>query len=123
MGFLVANGVVALLALVGVFIGLPNRWLWVDVPTVLLAALWLATAPAYVLPRARRLRALARVSAWLTLGVGITAVFALGLTAGFLTGVSGEVAHGGVIAFSLVLVTVFTYLIAYPMTQLWWLAR
>ncbi len=123
MGFLVTNAVIAVLALTGVFVGLPSRWLWIDAPTVVLAGLLCLSAPAYILPEAHRLRRVARFTAWLTLLLGLLAVLALGLGAGFLAGVSGELAHGGVIAFLLLTATVVAYLVCYPVLQLWWLSR
>jgi hypothetical protein len=121
-GFAAANSIVALAIGLGVFGGLPARWLWVDVPSVLLIVLLLGSSGALVAraPIATRLAKIAGIS---LLALGLMAIFALTLSIGFLRGVYGPLGSDGVVFFSLAIVFGLPYLVVYPVVLLVWTRR
>jgi hypothetical protein len=114
------NLVAALVTVVGVFQGLPARWLPVDVPAGLIALL-LAVAGGGLLSRAPWGDRVARVASMVTLGAGLLLVALLVVTASYLNGIYGPVGHGGALILILVAALALPYLVAFPASQLLWL--
>jgi hypothetical protein len=121
-GFAIANGVLAVLVVVGVFAGLPTRWAPVDVPALLIVLLLLASAYALLRPQPWSLRVV-RWAAGVVLALGLLCVFGLTLAIAFLSGVLGAVGSGGVTLFVMVVALVLPYLVIYPALQLVWAAQ
>jgi hypothetical protein len=117
----VADALSALVIAVGVFGGLPSRWLPIDGPAAILAGMEVVSA-AGLLSGAGWGRALGRATAALALGVGLAVCTALALTAGWLRGVYGPVGAGGAVILGLVAALVLPYLVALPAVQVVWLA-
>ncbi len=125
LGFGVANLVSSALIVLGVFRGLPARYLVVDVPAALLALL-MAVAAVGLLggPRfARWALPLARVASFAALALGLVTISALAASVAFLSGVQGALGSGGAVLFVLVIALLVPYLVALPSAQLLWLRR
>lgn len=120
--FSIVNTVIAALLGVGVFAGLPDRWFWVDGPTVLVIGVLLASSVALV-HRRQWSFGVVRAAAVLVLLVGLGFLGGLTLALGFLSGLIGEVGRAGVIVFALVVALVVPYLVIYPSVLLVWCAR
>ena len=118
--FGVADLVAALVVLLGIFAGLPARWLPIDLAGGLLGGLFLASGVA-LLANHRAAPILARASAFAALGVGMLLVLALGVAASWLAGVYGPVGRGGALLLVLVAALVVPYLLLLPAAQLLWL--
>lgn len=121
-GFAAANLLVALALGLGVFGGLPARWLWLDAPSVVLVVLLVGSSAALFLRWAFAPK-LAKVTAFALLGLGSIVIFALTLSIAFLRGVYGTLGADGVLLFSLAILFVLPYLVAYPLGLLWWIRR
>jgi hypothetical protein len=104
----------------GVFFGLPDRWMVVDVPAAALMLLQLSAGGALLAgaPWAARLASAASLAA-LVGGLGLVTVLAL--TASWLSGVYGPVGRGGGIILALVALLALPYLVVLPAVQLFWL--
>lgn len=125
LGFGVSNLVSSALIVLGVFRGLPARYLVVDVPAAGLALL-LAAAGVGLLggPRfARWARPLARIASFAALAIGLATITALAVSVAFLSGVQGALGSGGAVLFVLIIALLVPYLVALPSAQLLWLRR
>jgi hypothetical protein len=120
IGFGVGNVVAALVVAIGVFQGLPARWLPVDLAAAAVAAL-LAAAGVGLVMRAAWAPRLARAAALVVLAVGLVFVAALALTASYLSGIYGPVGKGGALILVLVAALALPYLVVLPAAQLVWL--
>jgi hypothetical protein len=110
----------ACVVLLGVFAGLPARWLPIDLAAGLLGALFLASGVALIANH-RAGPVLARAAAFAALGVGMVLVLGLGVSASWLAGVYGPVGRGGALLLVLVAALVVPYLLLLPAAQLLWL--
>jgi hypothetical protein len=122
MGFGALNLVSAMLLGVGVFLGLPDRYLPVDAGAVLLILL-LSIAGVGLLAGARWSQQVATVAASATLGLGLLLIALLSISASYLAGIYGPVGRGGAVIFVLVIALAVPYLVVLPAAQLVWLAR
>lgn len=118
--FGVADVVASFVVLLGVFAGLPSRWLPIDLAGGVLGALFLASGVA-LLANHRLAPALARIAALAALAVGMLLVLALGVSASWLAGVYGPVGRGGALLLVLVAALVVPYLLLLPAAQLLWM--
>jgi hypothetical protein len=118
--FGIADLLTAALVTVGVFVGLPARWAPVDMTACVLVALKLASGGSLVL-QSRWAPRVATMGAALALGVGLTLVTALAVTASWLSGVYGPVGRGGAVLWVLVAALALPYLVVLPAVQLLWL--
>ncbi len=112
----------ALVALGGVFLGLPARWAPVDVTAVIVA---IACAASGALMAANKGPAV-RVARAVNLGVlalGLVLVIVLAATAGYLSGNYGPVGKGGAGVLVVVALLAVPYLIALPGAQLLYLGK
>jgi hypothetical protein len=119
-GFGLADLASAALIFVGVFQGLPSRWLPVDGAAVIVIALF-AGAGFGLLGNAAWAPKIAWIAAAVSLVLGILLVATLALTASFLSGVYGPVGRGGALILGLVAALALPYLIVLPAAQLTWL--
>ena len=101
---------------------MPARWLWVDVPSVLLIVLLLGSSGALVARAAISMR-LAKIAGIALLALGMIAIFALTLSIAFLRGVYGALGSDGVVFFSLAILFGLPYLVVYPVVLLVWARR
>ena len=115
-----ADLVAAFVVLLGVFAGLPSRWLPIDLAGGVLGALFLASGVA-LLANHGKAPLLARVAAFAALAVGMVLVLALGVSASWLAGVYGPVGRGGALLLVLVAALVVPYLLLLPAAQLLWI--
>ncbi len=125
LAFGVANLASAALLVLGVFRGLPARYLLVDVPAAVLALL-LAAAGVGLLGGvrfARWARPLSRIASFAALALGLSTIAALAASVAFLSGVQGALGSGGAVLFVLVIALLVPYLVALPAAQLLWLRR
>ncbi len=125
LGFGVSNLVSSALIVLGVFRGLPARYLVVDVPAAGLALL-LAAAGVGLLGGSRFTRwarPLARIASFAALAVGLATITALAVSVAFLSGVQGALGSGGAVLFVLIIALLVPYLVALPSAQLLWLRR
>ncbi len=106
----------------GVFRGLPVRYLPVDAAAAALA-LALAVGGLGLLGKTRWRERVARLVAWLALGVGLALTAALTLTASHIAGLYGPVGAGGALIFALVGLLTAPYLIVGPAVVVHWLSR
>jgi hypothetical protein len=114
------NLATAVLIYVGVFQGLPSRYLPVDAAAVVLALLF-ALAGSGLLGEASWGPAVAWIASLVSLTSGLLLVATLALTATFLSGVYGPVGRGGALILGLVAALALPYLVALPVTQMAWL--
>jgi hypothetical protein len=112
----------AALLTMGVFIGLPARWVPVDVATALLVALETASGVA-LLCNASWAPSLALGVAALALSLGLGLVTVLAVTASWLAGIYGPIGRGGAALYVLVAALAIPYLVALPAFQLAWARR
>ena len=117
-------GVVDLLAAavtaIGVFGGLPARWWPVDSCAAIVVAL-LGAAGVGLLARAAWGPLVARIASLVTLAMGLVLIGILAITASYLSGIYGPVGRGGAIILILVAALALPYLVALPLSQLFWL--
>lgn len=114
------QGVLALLILAGVWLALPARWAWVDVPGTALG-LACALAAAGLLARAPWAVRVARAVLWAQLIAGSLLVCLLGASMAQLAGAYGPVGAGGALLFGVIAALVLPYLVVFPALQLRWL--
>lgn len=109
----VQQALLALLVLGGVWLGLPARWAWVDVPG---SALGLACAVAAcgLFARAPWALRLARAVLWAELIAGSVLVTLLGASIAQLAGSYGPVGSGGALLFGVIAALVLPYLVVFP---------
>jgi hypothetical protein len=107
----------SLLLLGGVWLALPARWLWIDVPTTLLALAAGAIAVALLLRAPWAVRC-ARVLLWAELAFGTLIVTLLALSIAQLAGSYGPVGAGGAALMGTIALLVLPYLVALPALQL-----
>ncbi|MET0389220.1 MAG: hypothetical protein ABW321_24825 [Polyangiales bacterium] len=121
---LIAAGqlVLALLVSGGVFIGLPARWAWVDVPAVLIALAASVSAFGLLRRAAWGLRVATWVL-WAELVLGSLTVTLLAVAAAQLAGSYGPVGGGGAVLLVTIALLVTPYFLVFPALQLAWLRR
>ena len=107
----------ALLLLGGIWIALPARWAWVDVPGTLLALAALASGAA-LLRGASWALALTRAVLWTELVIGTLTASLLAIAAAQLAGSYGPVGAGGALLLVIIAVLVLPYLVVFPALQL-----
>ena len=107
----------SLLLLGGVWLALPARWPWIDLPTTLLALAAGAIAVALLLAAPWALRA-ARLLLWAELVFGTLIVSLLALSIGQLAGSYGPVGAGGAVLMGTIGLLIVPYLVALPALQL-----
>jgi hypothetical protein len=114
----IMHGLVGLMTLIGVWAGLPTRWLWVDLPATLLGLANVASAIALVagLAWARRR---ARTVTQLGLGLGCVTVTLLAWSASHLAGQYGPVGAGGALLLSAIAALIVPYFVGLPLLQAW----
>src|SRR5262245_49687816 len=96
-----ANLVVALAFGLGVFLALPARWPWVDVPIGILVLVLLGSSVGLLSRWPFRFR-LARIAAFVMLAIGLSGIFAIASAISFLRGVFGAIGSDGALMFVLV---------------------
>ena len=109
----VSQLLLAVLLLVGVWIGLPARWLWIDLPLSALALACLAVGAGMLAGRAWAQRAV-RILLWGELGLGTLLVSLLGLSIGQLAGSYGPVGAGGAVLMGTIALLIVPYLVLLP---------
>jgi hypothetical protein len=114
--------IVALLLLIGIWVGLPARDAWVDAAGTLLAALYLASACGLFLDTAWG-RKLALFVCWSGLIAGCCTVTALAMSVAHLVGQYGPVGAGGALLMGTIAALVLPYLVFLPALQLAWLRQ
>jgi hypothetical protein len=112
--------VASLVVVLGVFVGLPARWWVVDVPSAVVAALFVAAGVGLFTRKGWGVT-LARVASLVALVLGLLLVATLAVTASYLSGIYGPVGRGGAIILALVAALAVPYLVALPAAQLLWL--
>jgi hypothetical protein len=122
LAFGAANVASAAVVALGVFRGLPERYLPVDLPAAIVVVL-LGASGAGLAFRTRWGVAVGKVAAGVTLALGLVLVAALAMSASYLAGVYGPVGEGGAVLFTLVLALAVPYLVALPALELFWLRR
>jgi hypothetical protein len=118
--FGLAHLITAAVVVLGVFAGLPSRWIPVDLATSVLTMVQLASAYG-LLARTRWAATVSRVAAMLGLLVGLSLVTALAVTATWLSSIYGPVGRGGAIVMALVAALALPYLVVLPVLELVWL--
>jgi len=103
----------AVLLVAGVWIGLPSRWLWVDLPLSALALACLVIGGGMLAAKTWALRAV-RVLLWVELTVGTLIVSLLGLSIGQLAGSYGPVGSGGAVLMATIALLIVPYLVILP---------
>jgi hypothetical protein len=103
----------AVLILGGVWLGLPARWLWIDLP---LSALALACAVAFggLLKGTAWAARFTRALLWVELGCGTLIVTLLCLSIAQLAGSYGPVGAGGAVLMGTIALLILPYLVAVP---------
>jgi hypothetical protein len=115
-----ANALIGTLLLAGIWIGLPARWLVVDVIGTCLAVAALASS-AGLASHKPWAGWLARYIAWTELVVGTLVVTLLAISASQLVGSYGPVGAGGAVLLGTIALLVVPYLVVLPLMQLVWL--
>lgn len=117
-----AQAVVGSLIACGIWLGLPARWLPVDLVGTLIALAAWSCVPA-VLVRSAPAAALRWVRAviWAELAAGSLAVSLLAASMAQLAGSYGPVGSGGALLMGTIAALVVPYLVALPVLQLRWL--
>ena len=112
--------VAAMVVAIGVFAGLPSRWWPIDTSAIVVIAL-LGAAGAGLLARAKWGARVARIASIVVLVLGLVLIATLAVTASYLSGIYGPVGRGGAIILILVAALALPYLVALPVSQLYWL--
>ena len=120
IGFGVANVAVAAFVLAGVFRLLPTRWWVVDAGAAIVATL-LGTSGVALLRAWSAAERITRVAAATVLVIGLALVTAIVATAGWISGVYGQVGTSGAIIFGLVGALVVPYVVVLPVAELAWI--
>jgi len=109
----VSQLLLAVLILLGVWVGLPARWLWIDLPLSALALACLAISVAMFAGKAWAPRAV-RVLLWSELAVGTLLVSLLVLSIAQLAGSYGPVGSGGAVLMGTIAALIVPYLVVLP---------
>lgn len=120
IGFGAANLAVAIFVTVSVFRFLPTRWWVVDIAAAIVAAL-LASSGVALLAKASIAERLTRWAAGVVLVIGLVLFTAIVVTAGWISGVYGQVGASGAIIFGLVSALVLPYVVVLPAVELAWI--
>jgi hypothetical protein len=120
IGFGIANLAVATFVVGGVFRFLPTRWWVVDVGAVVVGLLFGSSGLA-LLAKAPIAEPLTRYASALVLAIGLTLFTAIVTTAGWISGVYGQVGASGAIIFGLVAALVLPYVVVLPAVELAWI--
>jgi hypothetical protein len=120
--FGVIDLITAALVVLGVFVGLPDRWWPVDAGSAGIAVLMVA-AGGGLIAGAPWASSAARAASGVALAVGLSTVALLALAASYLRGIYGPVGSGGAVIMVLVAGLVLPYMVALPAVQLVWLGR
>jgi len=110
------------LLLAGIWLALPARYWPIDLAGSALAALCVVSGAGMLARRAWGAR-LARISSWITLGLGLLLTTALASTIAHLAGSYGPVGAGGAALMGTIALLVLPYLVGLPLLQLAWLRR
>ena len=117
-----AQAVLGALLACGVWLGLPARWLPVDLVGTALAAGALSAAAIVLAPKRPPLALRwVRIVVWAELGVGTLTVTLLAASMAQLAGSYGPVGAGGAVLMGTIVALVLPYLVALPALQLHWL--
>jgi hypothetical protein len=103
----------AVLILLGVWVGLPARWLWIDLPLSALALACLAISVGMFAGKAWAPRAV-RVLLWSELAVGTLIVSLLALSIAQLAGSYGPVGSGGAVLMGTIAALIVPYFVVLP---------
>jgi hypothetical protein len=103
----------AVLVSVGVWVGLPARWLWIDLPLSLLALACVVVGTGLLSQKSWAPRA-ARVLLWAELTAGTLIVSLLGLSIAQLAGSYGPVGSGGAVLMGTIAALIVPYLVVLP---------
>jgi len=114
--FAACDAVTAILVLIGVFEGLPTRWLPVDLAGGVVVASLAAAAFFSVKNRARFMR----LACGVVLAIGLAVFALLAISASHLAGIYGPIGKGSALILLLVAALVIPYLIALPAAQIVW---
>jgi hypothetical protein len=120
IGFGIGNLAIALFVLAGVFRLLPTRW-WVVDGGAAVVALLLGASGGALLAKAKVAAQLTRIASALVLVIGLALFTALVTTAGWLSGVYGQVGFSGAVVFALVAALVLPYIVVFPAVELAWI--
>jgi hypothetical protein len=105
---------------IGVYLGLPTRWLPVDAPAGLMVFL-LAVAGVGLIVNASWSEPLARIASRVVLAFGLLFFALVATSVSYLYGIYGAVGRGGATLFVLIGALAIPYLFALPVTELLWL--
>jgi hypothetical protein len=117
-----SNLVVALILLGGVFVVVQPRFWGFDVPLALIALLQLSSGAALLLRSPWAARAL-RVSAWVSLALGLLVISLIVLSMVFLRGILGDYGVAAIAVSGLIVALLVPYLLVLPALELLWLKR
>jgi hypothetical protein len=117
-----AQVLLGVIVLAGIWLALPARWSWVDVPGSALGVAALVAAVA-LLVGARWASKLVRAVLWAELLLGTLTVSLLAAAAAQLAGTYGPVGAGGTVLLAIVALLVLPYLVVLPVLQLRWLQK
>lgn len=120
IGFGIGNVAIALFVVVGVFRFLPTRWWLVDTGAVTVGLL-LASSGVALLAKAAVAERLTRVASAVVLVIGLALFTAIVATAGWISGVYGQVGASGAVIFGLVAALVLPYVVVFPAVELAWI--
>lgn len=118
----IAQLLVAGLVLIGIWLALPARYVWIDVAGSGLAGLYAVSGLALLL-RLGWARPFALVCSWIALALGAATVTALVFSVAHLSGQYGPVGKGGALLMGTIAALVLPYLVGLPVLQLTWLRR
>lgn len=114
----VMHGVVSVMTLVAVWLGLPTRWLWVDVPATLLAIAGLISCVGLLTRRSWAV-VVAGLVTRVGLALGCVTVTLLAWSASQLVGQYGPVGGGGALLLSAIAALIVPYFVGLPLLQAW----
>lgn len=120
IGFGVANSIVAVAVLLGVFRLLPTRWWPIDIAGLVIAGL-LGASGVTLLRKMPQAEKVTRWAALVVLAIGVVLTTLIFATAGWISGVYGQVGSGGAVIFGLVGALVLPYVVVLPAIELAWL--
>lgn len=112
------HGLVGVMTLVGVWLGLPARWIWVDAPATLLALASVVSCVSLLSRRAWALK-LAQFVTRAGLVLGCLTVTLLAWSASQLVGQYGPVGGGGALLLSAIAALLLPYFVGLPLLQAW----
>jgi hypothetical protein len=118
--FGIADLVTAAVLVIGVFVGLPSRWVPVDATAIVLTGAQVAAGVGLLAGKSWAPR-VARAASAFALALGLALITVLAVTASWLSGVYGPVGAGGAVVLVLVAALALPYLVVMPVVQLVWL--